>query len=41
MHTVPREIQMRQVPHFARADREYGARVAKALGLPEPLVERR
>jgi catalase len=41
MHTVPREIQLRQVPHFARADREYGARVAKALGLPEPAVERR
>jgi len=41
MHTVPREIQMRQVPHFARADREYGARVAKALGLPEPVVEQR
>jgi len=27
------EIQQRQVEHFARADREYGERVAKALGL--------
>ena len=26
-----REIQQRQVAHFARADREYGARVARAL----------
>lgn len=41
MHTVPREIQMRQVPHLARADREYGARVAKALGLPEPTLDGR
>ena len=26
------EIQRRQVEHFTRADAEYGARVAKALG---------
>jgi catalase len=29
-----REIQARQVQHFVRADGEYGARVARALGLP-------
>jgi catalase len=28
-----KEIQARQVQHFAEADKEYGARVAKALGL--------
>jgi catalase len=28
-----RDIQTRQVQHFARADAEYGARVARALGL--------
>ena len=28
-----REIQLRQVRHFAKADAEYGARVARALGL--------
>jgi catalase len=28
-----KEIQMRQVVHFARADAEYGARVALALGI--------
>jgi catalase len=28
-----KEIQSRQVQHFAAADKEYGARVAKALGL--------
>jgi len=32
---------MRQVPHFARLDREHGARVAKALGLPKPVVDGR
>jgi catalase len=32
------EIQQRQVEHFARADAEYGARVAKALGLATGLA---
>jgi catalase len=27
------EVQLRQVPHFAKADPEYGAAVARALGL--------
>jgi len=30
---VPEEIQQRQVGHFLKADRNYGERVAKALGL--------
>jgi len=30
---VPEEIQQRQVGHFLKADRDYGERVAKALGL--------
>ena len=29
------EIQQRQVQHFAKADREYGKRVASALGLSQ------
>ena len=29
------EIQRRQVEHLVRADAEYGARVAKALGLAQ------
>ncbi|MCH7740163.1 MAG: catalase [Chloroflexi bacterium] len=33
MQTVPHEIQVRQVRHFARADRRYGEGVARALGL--------
>ncbi len=34
MASVPEEIQMRQVAHFAAADLEYGRGVARALGLP-------
>ncbi|MFO0728541.1 MAG: catalase [Myxococcota bacterium] len=30
------DVQARQLVHFAKADPEYGARVAKALGLPLP-----
>ncbi|GGE37148.1 vegetative catalase [Pullulanibacillus camelliae] len=30
---VPEEIQQRQIGHFLKADRDYGERVAKALGL--------
>jgi catalase len=33
MATVPREIQLRQICHFFRADPAYGAGVAKALGV--------
>ena len=33
MRTVPREIQMRQICHFFRADPAYGRGVAKALGI--------
>lgn len=33
MASVPREIQMRQICHFFRADPAYGAGVAKALGI--------
>ena len=33
MQTVPHEIQVRQIRHFARADRRYGEGVAHALGL--------
>ena len=36
MSTVPKEIQERQVAHFAKADPAYGAGVAKRLGLPAP-----
>ena len=28
-----REVQMRMVCHFARADADYGARVARKLGI--------
>ncbi|XP_026194387.1 peroxisomal catalase [Cyclospora cayetanensis] len=34
-----KEIQERQVKLFARADREYGARVAHALGLPDSVCD--
>ncbi|MFT4173659.1 MAG: catalase [Rhodocyclaceae bacterium] len=33
MASVPRDIQLRQIEHFAQADAAYGAGVAKALGL--------
>jgi catalase len=33
MTGVPREIQLRQICHFFRADPAYGLGVAKALGL--------
>jgi catalase len=32
MKTVPREIQERQIAHFAKADPAYGERVAKGAG---------
>ncbi len=34
MRPVPREIQVRQIGHFAKADAEYGRRVAEGLGIP-------
>ncbi|PJI52365.1 hypothetical protein CTI14_43515 [Methylobacterium radiotolerans] len=33
MKTVKQEIQLRQIEHFRKADPEYGARIAKGLGL--------
>jgi catalase len=33
MKSVPRDIQERQIKHFTAADPDYGARVAKGLGL--------
>ena len=33
MKGVPREIQVRQVGHFHKADPDYGSRVAKGLGI--------
>jgi catalase len=34
-----REVQLRQLGHFLRADAEYGQRVAEALGLVSELAE--
>jgi catalase len=36
MKTVPREIQERQIRHFAKADPAYGEAVARGLELPMP-----
>jgi catalase len=33
MKSVPEEIKQRQIGHFAKADPEYGSRVAEGLGL--------
>jgi catalase len=33
MKTVPRDIQLRQIDHFRKADKDYGNRVASGLGL--------
>ena len=33
MKPVPREIQMRQISHFYKADRDYGSRIAAGLGI--------
>ena len=33
MKTVSREIQLRQVRHFSKADTRYGEGVARALGI--------
>jgi catalase len=37
MATVPKEIRLRQIAHFTRADPEYGLGVARALGLEKEL----
>ncbi|HUZ79079.1 MAG TPA: catalase [Thermoplasmata archaeon] len=36
MATVPKEIQLRQIAQFTRADPDYGLGVARALGLEKP-----
>jgi catalase len=36
---VRREVQLRQLGHFLRADAEYGRRVAEGLGLASELAE--
>ncbi len=36
MQPVPQAIQLRQIAHFNKADPDYGARVAKGLGLAMP-----
>lgn len=33
MHGVPREVQVRQIRHFLKADPAYGAGIAKGLGI--------
>ena len=33
LSAVPREIQLRQIVHFHRADPAYGAGVARSLGI--------
>jgi catalase len=38
MKNARREIQLRQVPHFQKADKEFGDRLARGLGLTE-LIE--
>jgi catalase len=32
---APKDVQLRQITHFARADEDYGRRVAEALGVTE------
>jgi catalase len=33
MKPIPKDIQLRQIAHFSKADTDYGARVAKGLGI--------
>ncbi len=40
MGSVPREIQLRQIGHFLKADPAYGAGVAKALGIDPALLKK-
>jgi catalase len=37
MKSVPREIQLRQIGHFYRADSEYGRGVARGLGFEKEI----
>jgi len=37
MKDVPREIQLRQIAHFQRADPDYGLRVARGLGVEKEI----
>ena len=39
MRTVPREIQLRQIAHFYRADRDYGLGVARGLGVEQEFAK--
>jgi catalase len=38
MQSVPRDIQLRQIAHFLKADAAYGGGVAKDLGIDEKEV---
>jgi catalase len=40
MRNVRRDIQLRQVPHFQKADKTFGERIALALGLAELTQEK-
>jgi hypothetical protein len=37
MASVPRDIQLRQIEHFRKADPDYGNGVAEGLGITTPL----
>jgi catalase len=37
MASVPRDIQLRQIEHFRKADPDYGNGVAEGLGVTTPL----
>ncbi|MEK6986871.1 MAG: catalase-related domain-containing protein, partial [Candidatus Thermoplasmatota archaeon] len=37
MKNVPREIQLRQIGHFYRADPNYGRGVARGLGIEKEI----
>lgn len=39
MQTVPRDIQVRQVNHFTKADRRYGEGLARALGIDQSEID--
>jgi catalase len=39
MAAVPKEIQLRQICHFFRADPAYGTGVAAALGIEMPELD--
>ncbi len=39
LRSVPRDIQLRQISHFAKADPAYGAGVAAGLSIPASILE--